>query len=81
MLEANPHLSPAQIKRILIDTAERVPDVEVERQVGECFGATSGGAGVKVWQSRLDMAFVAVPESFNENPKKRNRSHSKSFYV
>jgi serine protease AprX len=32
MLEASPHLSPAQIKRILIDTAERVPDVEVERQ-------------------------------------------------
>lgn len=32
MLEANPHLSPAQIKRILIDTAERVPDIEVERQ-------------------------------------------------
>jgi serine protease AprX len=32
MLEANPHLSPAQIKRILIDTAERVPDVEVNRQ-------------------------------------------------
>ena len=32
MLEANPPLSPAQIKRILIDTAERVPDVEVERQ-------------------------------------------------
>src|SRR6266851_4537456 len=32
MLEANPHLSPAQIKRILIDTAERVPEVEVERQ-------------------------------------------------
>jgi serine protease AprX len=32
MLEANPNLSPTQIKRILIDTAERVPDVEVERQ-------------------------------------------------
>jgi serine protease AprX len=32
MLEANPDLSPAQIKRILIDTAERVPGVEVERQ-------------------------------------------------
>jgi serine protease AprX len=32
MLEANPNLSPARIKRILIDTAERVPDVEVERQ-------------------------------------------------
>lgn len=32
MLEANPNLNPARIKRILIDTAERVPDVEVERQ-------------------------------------------------
>ncbi|HVS21769.1 MAG TPA: S8 family serine peptidase [Pyrinomonadaceae bacterium] len=32
MLEANPRLSPQQIKRILIDTAERMPDIEVERQ-------------------------------------------------
>jgi serine protease AprX len=32
MLEANPKLTPSQIKRILIDTAERVPDVEVDRQ-------------------------------------------------
>lgn len=32
MLEANPRLSPQQVKRILIDTAERVADVEVERQ-------------------------------------------------
>jgi serine protease AprX len=32
MLEANPALSPQQIKRILIDTAERVPGIEVERQ-------------------------------------------------
>jgi len=32
MLEANPRLSPQRIKRILIDTAERVPDIEVERQ-------------------------------------------------
>ena len=32
MLEANPRLSPQQIKRILIDTAERVPGIEVERQ-------------------------------------------------
>src|SRR5436853_629996 len=32
MLEANPKLSPPQIKRILIDTAERVPDVEIDRQ-------------------------------------------------
>lgn len=32
MLEANPKLTPQQIKRILIGTAERVPDVEVDRQ-------------------------------------------------
>ncbi len=32
LLEANPRLTPQQVKRILIDTAERVPAVEVERQ-------------------------------------------------
>lgn len=32
MLEANPRLTPQQIKRILIETAERVHDVEVDRQ-------------------------------------------------
>lgn len=32
MLEANPHLSPQQVKRILIDTAERLPNVEIDRQ-------------------------------------------------
>ena len=32
MLEANPKLSSHQIKRILIGTAERVPDVEIDRQ-------------------------------------------------
>ncbi|HEX8190905.1 MAG TPA: S8 family serine peptidase [Pyrinomonadaceae bacterium] len=32
MLEANPHLSPQQVKRILIDTAERLPGVEIDRQ-------------------------------------------------
>ncbi|HYV25861.1 MAG TPA: S8 family serine peptidase [Pyrinomonadaceae bacterium] len=32
MLEANAKLSPHQIKRILIATAERVPEVEVDRQ-------------------------------------------------
>ncbi|MDX6578017.1 MAG: serine protease AprX [Blastocatellia bacterium] len=32
MLEANQRLAPQQIKRILIDTAERVPEVEVDRQ-------------------------------------------------
>ncbi len=32
MLEANPKLTPQQVKRILIDTAERVSGFEVERQ-------------------------------------------------
>jgi serine protease AprX len=32
MLEANPKLTPQQIKRFLIETAERVADVEVYRQ-------------------------------------------------
>lgn len=32
MLEANPRLRPPQIKRILIDSAERVHDIEVDRQ-------------------------------------------------
>jgi serine protease AprX len=32
MLEANPRLTPQQVKRILIETAERVVGVEVERQ-------------------------------------------------
>lgn len=32
MLEANPSLSPQQVKRILIDTAERLPSIEVDRQ-------------------------------------------------
>ncbi len=32
MLEANPHLTPQQVKRILIDTAERLPAIEIDRQ-------------------------------------------------
>ena len=32
MLEANPNLTPQQVKRILIDTADRLPDVEIDRQ-------------------------------------------------
>ncbi|MGH9946446.1 MAG: S8 family serine peptidase [Pyrinomonadaceae bacterium] len=32
MIEANPALTPAQIKRILIDTAERLPGYEIDRQ-------------------------------------------------
>ena len=32
MLEANPKLTPQQVKRVLIDTAERVDGIAVERQ-------------------------------------------------
>lgn len=32
MLEANPNLTPQQIKRILISTSERLPNYEVDRQ-------------------------------------------------
>ncbi|MFN7131878.1 MAG: S8 family serine peptidase [Myxococcales bacterium] len=32
MLEANPSLTPQQVKRILIQTARRLPNVEVDRQ-------------------------------------------------
>ncbi len=32
MLEANPGLNPQQVKRILMETAERVPGIAVERQ-------------------------------------------------
>ena len=32
MLEANPSLKPAEVKRILIQTAQRLPNLEVDRQ-------------------------------------------------
>jgi len=32
MLEANPNLTPQQVKRILISTSERLPHYEVDRQ-------------------------------------------------
>ena len=46
MLEANPKLTPQQVKRILIETAERVTGVEVERQ----------GWGVVVPRKAVEMA-------------------------
>src|SRR6267154_840314 len=49
MLEANPRLTPQQIKRLLIDTAERVPDVEVDRQ----------GWGVVAARRAVEMALTA----------------------
>ena len=46
MLEANPKLIPQQVKRILIETAERVAGVEVDRQ----------GWGVVVPRKAVEMA-------------------------
>jgi serine protease AprX len=59
MLEANPDLSPAQIKRILIDTAERVPDVEVERQG---WGVVSARRAVEWALSQSRQGDVRFPE-------------------
>jgi serine protease AprX len=44
MLEANPALTPAEVKRILIQTAHRVPNVDVDRQG---FGALQPAAAVE----------------------------------
>jgi len=46
MLEANPKLTPQQVKRILIDTAERVEGISVDRQ----------GWGVVVPRKAVEMA-------------------------
>jgi serine protease AprX len=48
MLEANPKLTPPQVKRILIETAERVAGVEVDRQ----------GWGVVVPRKAVEMALL-----------------------
>ncbi|HZS46640.1 MAG TPA: S8 family serine peptidase [Blastocatellia bacterium] len=45
MLEANPNLTPQRIKRILIDTAKRLPGVEVDRQG---WGIVNPAAAVKL---------------------------------
>jgi serine protease AprX len=48
MLEANPRLTPQQIKRLLIDTAERVPEVTVDRQGWGVVSARQAVAGALV---------------------------------
>lgn len=52
MLEANSKLTPQQVKRILIDTAERVPGIEVERQ----------GWGVVVPRKAVEAALSTSPQ-------------------
>ncbi|HEX8162305.1 MAG TPA: S8 family serine peptidase [Pyrinomonadaceae bacterium] len=45
MLEANPDLTPQQIKRILIDTSERLPGIEIDRQG---WGVVNAGRAVEL---------------------------------
>jgi serine protease AprX len=52
MLEANTHLTPQQVKRILIDTAERLPDVEIDRQ----------GWGVIAPRRAVEVALALKPQ-------------------
>ncbi|HEX8845705.1 MAG TPA: S8 family serine peptidase [Pyrinomonadaceae bacterium] len=52
MLEANPGLTPQQAKRILIDTAERLPGIEVDRQ----------GWGVVAPRRAIEYALALRPE-------------------
>jgi serine protease AprX len=45
MLEANPELTPQQIKRILIDTSERLPGIDIDRQG---WGVVNAGRAVEI---------------------------------
>ncbi len=49
MLEANPKLAPHEVKRILIDTAQRLPHVPVERQG---WGVVQAAAAVRQAEAR-----------------------------
>jgi serine protease AprX len=53
MLEANSRLTPTQIKRILIDTAERVPEIEADRQ----------GWGVVSARRAVEVSLMRQPRS------------------
>lgn len=63
MLEANPALKPAQVKQILIDTAEPLEDVPLERQ----------GAGVVCALAAVDAALKRQPQSRRRTTKRRSR--------
>ncbi|PYS79099.1 MAG: serine protease, partial [Acidobacteria bacterium] len=52
MLEANPGLTPQQVKRILVDTAERLPGVEIDRQ----------GWGVIAPRRAVELALALRPQ-------------------
>lgn len=56
MIEANPHLTPQQVKRILIDTADRLPGIEIDRQ----------GWGVIAPRRAVGFALALRPQSSPE---------------
>jgi serine protease AprX len=63
MLEANAALTPAQVKQILIDTAQPLEDVPLERQ----------GAGVVCAPAAIDAALRLQPQQRRRTTKKRRR--------
>jgi serine protease AprX len=71
MLEANPALTPAQVKRILIDTAEPLEDVPLERQ----------GAGVVCAPAAVDAAVKLLPRRRGETRKGRKGDRVKGDRV
>jgi serine protease AprX len=58
MLEGNPRLLPGQVKRLIIDTARRIPGVSTDRQG---WGAVDAGAAVR----------AALETAGREGPKDR----------
>lgn len=68
MLEANPELTPQQVKQILVNTAERVPGIEVERQ----------GWGVVVPRNAVEMA---IQIKSNQRMKARSRLDTRANRV
>jgi serine protease AprX len=66
LVEANPALSPRELKRLVIATARRLPHVEVDRQ----------GWGV-VDVPRACLAAEASAAAATRSPRERGRSHPK----
>jgi serine protease AprX len=62
MLEANPMLTPQQVKRILLQTAVRLPNLEVDRQgwgaiqpkaaVDRALAVRNEATGLPPWRQR-----------------------------
>jgi serine protease AprX len=69
MLEANPALTPAQVKQILIDTAEPLDDVPLEKQ----------GAGVVNAGAAVAAALKLLSRRHGDSVKRKNKEQSPSL--